>query len=300
MSKFTKAQKILMCLIGFFLALGLLFQGMKQASISDIGYSAVSYLKYGLIDYPLISIKNFSSDFANLWKVKDENDTLREELSMTTNYQALYENAQRENEELRELLNMNESLTGFNRISAKVIGRDSTYWNDQVTLNVGANDGIEEDMVVMNSQGVIGKIWKVQDSTSVVKLLTCEDKNNKVAVRINLGNDAEESGDGESDGEDQDQEQAQDSEGQASSVEGILESYDTNEQAYVVSLLDDQAVEEGMQVVTSGKGGIYPSGLFVGTVKKVETLDNQLGQVIYVEPVSNFQYFDYVTVIEVN
>ena len=297
MSKFTKAQKILMCLIGFFLALGLLFQGLRQSSISDIGYSAVSYLKYGLIDYPLTSIKNFSSDFANLWKVKDENDTLREELSMTTNYQALYENAQRENEDLRELLNMNESLTGFNRISAKVIGRDSTYWNDQVTLNVGANDGIEEDMVVMNSQGVIGKIQKVQDSTSVVKLLTCEDKNNKVAVRINLGNNEDQSEGDSSEADQQEQDQQQE---RASSVEGILESYDTNEQAYVVSLLDDQEVEEGMQVVTSGKGGVYPSGLFVGTVKKVETLDNQLGQVIYVEPVSNFQYFDYVTVIEVN
>ncbi len=297
MSKFTKAQKILMCLIGFFLALGLLFQGLRQSSISDIGYSAVSYLKYGLIDYPLTSIKNFSSDFANLWKVKDENDTLREELSMTTNYQALYENAQRENEELRELLNMNESLTGFNRISAKVIGRDSTYWNDQVTLNVGTNDGIEEDMVVMNSQGVIGKIQKVQDSTSVVKLLTCEDKNNKVAVRINLGNNEDQSEGDSSEADQQEQDQQQE---RASSVEGILESYDTNEQAYVVSLLDDQEVEEGMQVVTSGKGGVYPSGLFVGTVKKVETLDNQLGQVIYVEPVSNFQYFDYVTVIEVN
>lgn len=297
MSKFTKAQKILMCLIGFFLALGLLFQGLRQSSISDIGYSAVSYLKYGLIDYPLTSIKNFSSDFANLWKVKDENDTLREELSMTTNYQALYENAQRENEELRELLNMNESLTGFNRISAKVIGRDSTYWNDQVTLNVGANDGIEEDMVVMNSQGVIGKVQKVQDSTSVVKLLTCEDKNNKVAVRINLGKNEDQSEGDSSEADQQEQDQQQE---RASSVEGILESYDTNEQAYVVSLLDDQEVEEGMQVVTSGKGGVYPSGLFVGTVKKVETLDNQLGQVIYVEPVSNFQYFDYVTVIEVN
>ena len=297
MSKFTKAQKILMCLIGFFLALGLLFQGLRQSSISDIGYRAVSYLKYGLIDYPLTSIKNFSSDFANLWKVKDENDTLREELSMTTNYQALYENAQRENEELRELLNMNESLTGFNRISAKVIGRDSTYWNDQVTLNVGTNDGIEEDMVVMNSQGVIGKIQKVQDSTSVVKLLTCEDKNNKVAVRINLENNEDQSEGDSSEADQQEQDQQQE---RASSVEGILESYDTNEQAYVVSLLDDQEVEEGMQVVTSGKGGVYPSGLFVGTVKKVETLDNQLGQVIYVEPVSNFQYFDYVTVIEVN
>ena len=297
MSRFTRTQKILMCLIGFFLALGLLFQGLRQSSISDIGYRAVSYLKYGLIDYPLTSIKNFSSDFANLWKVKDENDTLREELSMTTNYQALYENAQRENEELRELLNMNESLTGFNRISAKVIGRDSTYWNDQVTLNVGANDGIEEDMVVMNSQGVIGKIQKVQDSTSVVKLLTCEDKNNKVAVRINLENNEDQSEGDSSEADQQEQDQQQE---RASSVEGILESYDTNEQAYVVSLLDDQEVEEGMQVVTSGKGGVYPSGLFVGTVKKVETLDNQLGQVIYVEPVSNFQYFDYVTVIEVN
>ena len=256
MSRFTKAQKILMCLIGFFLALGLLFQGLRQSSISDIGYSAVSYLKYGLIDYPLTSIKNFSSDFANLWKVKDENDTLREELSMTTNYQALYENAQRENEELRELLNMNESLTGFNRISAKVIGRDSTYWNDQVTLNVGANDGIEEDMVVMNSQGVIGKIQKVQDSTSVVKLLTCEDKNNKVAVRINLGNNEDQSEGDSSEADQQEQDQQQE---RASSVEGILESYDTNEQAYVVSLLDDQEVEEGMQVVTSGKGGVYPT-----------------------------------------
>ena len=83
-------------------------------------------------------------------------------------------------------------------------------------------------------------------------------------------------------------------------MEGILESYDADEGAYVVSLLDEQKVEEGMRVVTSGKGGVYPSGLFVGTVKKVESLENQLGQVIYVEPLSNFQYFDYVSVIEVN
>ncbi len=110
MSRFTRTQKILMCLIGFFLALGLLFQGMRQASIGDIGYSVLSYLKYGLIDYPLTSIKNFASDFSNLWKVQEENDYLKEQLSMTENYQALYENAQREKRELQELLNMNESL----------------------------------------------------------------------------------------------------------------------------------------------------------------------------------------------
>ncbi|WP_075877699.1 rod shape-determining protein MreC [Merdibacter massiliensis] len=295
MSKFTRTQKILMCLIGFFLALGLLFQGMRQASISDIGYSALSYLKYGLIDYPLTSIKNFASDFSNLWKVQEENDYLKEQLAMTENYQTLYENALREKKELQELLDMNDTLEDYTKISAKVISRDVSYWNDQLTLNVGSNDGIEKDMIVVNSQGVVGKIYKVQDTTSIVKLLTCEDKSNKVAVRINFTTEEDTSA----------EEKSKDSSGKAKdtkqvdSVEGILESYDSDEQAYVVSLLDEQEIKEGMQVVTSGKGGVYPSGLFVGTVKKTESLENQLGQVIYVEPVSNFQYFDYVTVIGV-
>ena len=81
-------------------------------------------------------------------RVQEENDYLKEQLSMTENYQALYENAQRENRELQELLNMNESLSDFNIISATVIGRDVSYWNDQITLNVGSNDGIQEDMIL--------------------------------------------------------------------------------------------------------------------------------------------------------
>lgn len=296
MSRFTRTQKILMCLIGFFLALGLLFQGMRQESISDIGYSALSYLKYGLIDYPLTSIKNFVNDFSNLWKVQEENDYLKEQLTMSDNYQALYENTLREKKELQELLEMNESLEDYTRISATVIGRDVSYWNDQITLDVGSEDGIKENMIVVNSQGVVGKVYKVQDSTCIVKLLTCQDKSNKVAVRINFT--SEESEDKQTD-EKEESTSNKDEKKPIDSVEGILEYYDTDEKAYVVSLLDEQEVKEGMRVVTSGKGGVYPSGLFVGTVKKVESLENQLGQVIYVEPVSNFQYFDYVTVIEV-
>ncbi len=296
MSRFTRTQKILMCLIGFFLALGLLFQGMRQASISDIGYSALNYLKYGLIEYPLTSIKNFASDFANLWKVQEENDYLKEQLTMSENYQALYENALREKKELQELLEMNETLEDFNRISATVISRDVSYWNDQLTLNVGSNDGIKEDMIVVNSQGVVGKVYKVQNTTCIVKLLTCQDKSNKVAVRINF--DTQETTEAKTDTK-ENEDTKKNEENKVDSVEGILEYYDTDEQAYVVSLLDEQEIKEGMRVVTSGKGGVYPSGLFVGTVKKIESLENQLGQVIYVEPVSNFQYFDYVTVIEV-
>ena len=52
-----------------------------------------------------------------------------------------------------------------------------------------------------------------------------------------------------------------------------------------------------MQVVTSGKGGGYPSGLLIGTVESVQALNNQIGQTIYVKPIEDFQSFSIVSVI---
>lgn len=52
-----------------------------------------------------------------------------------------------------------------------------------------------------------------------------------------------------------------------------------------------------MQVVTSGKGGVYPSGLLVGTVDSIQSLNNQTGQTIYVRPIDDMQEFSIVRVI---
>ena len=48
--------------------------GLRQNSITNIGYSAWTYLKYGLIQYPLSSIGNAVNDFANLWHAYDDNE----------------------------------------------------------------------------------------------------------------------------------------------------------------------------------------------------------------------------------
>lgn len=49
--------------------------------------------------------------------------------------------------------------------------------------------------------------------------------------------------------------------------------------------------------MTSGNGGVYPSGLLIGTVDSVQALVNQTGQTIYVKPVDNFKSFEYVSVL---
>ena len=83
-----------------------------------------------------------------------------------------------------------------------------------------------------------------------------------------------------------------------SSVEGVLQSYDAKKGAYCVSLFDNDAtVSAGQSVATSGSGGNYPSGLFVGTVVDVSKSDDAIISTVYVSPVSNMKSFEYVLVI---
>ena len=74
MRKFTRIQKRLLTTIVVLCILACAMFGLRQNSITNIGYSAWTYLKYGLIQYPLSSIGNAVNDFANLWHAYDDNE----------------------------------------------------------------------------------------------------------------------------------------------------------------------------------------------------------------------------------
>ena len=71
MRKFTRIQKRLLTIIVVLCILACAMFGLRQNSITNIGYSAWTYLKYGLIQYPLSSIGNAVNDFSNLWHARD-------------------------------------------------------------------------------------------------------------------------------------------------------------------------------------------------------------------------------------
>ena len=50
--------------------------------------------------------------------------------------------------------------------------------------------------------------------------------------------------------------------------------------------------------MTSGLGGVFPSGLLVGTVSEVSELTNAVGMNVYVKPASDFSNFNYVSVVK--
>lgn len=272
MRKFTRIQKRLITIIVVLLILVCMMFGLRQNSISNMGYSAWTYIKYGLVEHPLSSLGNAINDFSNLWHAYEDNEYLSKQLAEQKNYQTAYEDERNKNKELEGLLDMKGSLQDAKTISVSVLERSSDSWLQTITISAGKKQGVQKNMLVATSEGAIGLVESVQTSTSTVQLLTSQNLNNDIAIKMSLED--------------------------GTSVEGVLQSYDTEKKAYRVALFDNDAVvTKGQSVATSGKGGNYPSGILIGEVKDVALNDDSIISTVYVSPVSNMKSFDYCLVI---
>lgn len=271
MSRFTKVQKIIIGCIVAVVVFACLVRGLAS-SMTSLPYDGFTMLRYGLIEQPLHTIQSWIDDFSTLWAAKEENDLLKMQIAQQPQLEAELEEQKRKVAEYEKMMDLSDSITNYEKIYANVMVRDQELWNNEVTINKGSQDNIKQDMAVLSNTGVIGKVSEVGQFSSKVKLLTSQDRLNNVSVKINLGSDA--------------------------TSEGVLERYDAEGGYFVVHLFDDTSeIKKDMKVITSGKGGVYPSGLLIGTVESVESLTNQIGKSVYVKPAASFQSFDTVMII---
>lgn len=172
-------------------------------------------------------------------------------------------------EELKKLNNLSSTLTDFNSLSAVVIERNKMYWFNSIVINKGSSSGIKKDMAVISSDGLIGKINKVSKTTSEVKLLTTNDKNEKISVMIKTGDDT---------------------------IYGIMNGYQDN-YLEITSVNKNINVDNNSLVYTSGMGGIFPSGILIGKVAMVKEDKYNVSKLILVEPSSSFNNLKFVKVL---
>lgn len=271
MMKLNRIQKIILGVISVFVAIGIILFAMGGSTTNNMGYDAITMIKYGLIDYPVKTMKGWMKDVATLWSAKERVDQLEYEKSQNPQYKAKANEYERQNAELRELLDLEKEKDRY--INAEVIMRDQTNWNNQIVINKGAKNDIVKGMAIVSTKGMVGTVSDVSDYTSTVTLLTSQDGQSKPPIKINID--------------------------EKTSSEGIVESYDVTKGMYKIRLFtDNDKIAQGMQVVTSGKGGVYPAGLLVGTIETVESLTNSVGQTIYAKPVDGFQDFSYAAAIK--
>lgn len=174
--------------------------------------------------------------------------------------------------ELKELLNLNSTLSEYEIENATVLSRNKSYWLNTLTIDKGKDDDIKKNMVVVNSEGMIGIISKVSKNSSEVKLITTNDINAKISVSIRI-NEVDNY--------------------------GILNGYNSKDNLIKIAQLDKNIpVKEGDIVTTSGLGEYIPRGIYIGKVKKIESDKYNLSNIIYVESEQKFNNIHYVTVLK--
>jgi rod shape-determining protein MreC len=116
--------------------------------------------------YESIKNKSYIKD------VKKENLTLREKIEFLENQILKYK---QEKETYNQFVNQKDRISVFNigdTIIANVIHSANFFNNKYISINVGKEDGIIDNMAVLSSEGVVGQIIKVEENNSVVMLIT--------------------------------------------------------------------------------------------------------------------------------
>ncbi len=182
----------------------------------------------------------------------------------------LIESLRKENENLRNLLNYKLSLANYNIIPATIIYRNTNLENT-IIIDCGKKQNIDFENIVVTEKGLIGKVIEVYKNSSLVQLLTDTKKSNKVAVSI-FSSDKE--------------------------FHGVLDGYDALEKEFKVTSIENTTeIEVGSEVVTNGLGGLYPNGIFIGTVSKITKDEIGVSIVLKVKSKVDFTNIGYVFVL---
>ena len=204
-------------------------------------------------------------------ELQDELDSLRKQVAELEDAVRQGQEASRENEQLRSLLDLQEKRRDFVFESAKVTARSTSNWESILSLSKGSSAGIEVGDCVITETGVlVGVVSEVgYNWSSVSTVINTDTEMGGIVSRTYSAGVLE--GDF------------------ALMSQGKLKLNYLPEGAQLVS---------GDEVVTSGKGDIFPSGLVVGQVEGVFTDPSGQSRYAVVTPLAKLDSLIEVFVIK--
>lgn len=209
---------------------------------------------------------DFIAGIANL---RIENENLKKEIESLQQEVLKLNMTRSELEELRSLkyaLNYIKNDDKRKIISAGIIGKSPSSWFDIFTVDAGENQGVEKNSIVLDSNGLVGKVYEVGGNWS--KVVSIIDNSSSVSFQIMRD----------------------------SNLQGIVTGSVTNEiTGYLFDPLADIIV--GDKIVTSGLG-TYPEGIIIGEIVEIDRSGDHLLKTIRVDPAVNFRKITKVIIME--
>ena len=180
------------------------------------------------------------------------------------------QDAQRENERMKDLLGLAEARPELQYRDAAVVRRSSSNWSSNLTIDRGTSSGVEVNDCVIDQYGyLIGVVTEAGLNSSLVT--TILDPTLKLGGRVARTDE-----------------------------DAILEGSFTLMLDGLVRLSfvsEDSKLVTGDQVTTSGLGGVYPPGLVVGSVRTLCVEEDGISRYAQIEPAADIAGTHYVYVI---
>lgn len=209
-----------------------------------------------LFNYATDAISGFTSYFTEFDRIVEENEALRSELDSLKDKISNAEETEQMNEWLYKYLELKREHIDFEFANANVTGRESGNYMTVFTLDKGTASGVRNGMPAVTEYGVVGYVSEV--GLDWCKVVTLLESDSAAGVYIER---TDETG----------------------IVEGdfVLASEGLCKMLYISA---DSTVQAGDRILTSGYGSVYPRGLLVGYVEKVEPDANTQTLVAYIRP----------------
>ena len=214
-----------------------------------------------------------SDSIADVLEGPRDLQTAREEIAQL---QSQVEMLERENEELREvqgeyqllldLFNRARQQPEFSRLTASVIGRDTSPSLRSIIIDKGRDDGIVVGMPVEGARGLVGQVFRTTNNSSQVVLAT----DNASSIPARLG---------------------------SSRATGLLRGGGLGGATSIDWIDLKHQIAVGEVVLTSGLGGKFPQDIVIGRVIEVDRREADLFQRAIVQPAVAFDSLEIVFVI---
>lgn len=209
----------------------------------------------------------------NIKKIKElttENEELKSLVDELTTKNSELMQDKYELSELRSLFELDDRYSEYEKIGARVIGKDTGNWFNSFVIDKGSEDGIEVDMNVMAGSGLVGIITDVGPNWASVKSIIDDDSN--VSAMTQTTSDI-------------------------LIVEGDLTLLDDGLLKFSKLEDPDNKINKGDQIVTSYISNKYLPGILVGYITEIELDSNNLTKSGYLTPVVDFKHLSNVLVV---
>lgn len=269
MKKFKKSRLIVMIIVLILTASALLLSTYSTWFVN--GTSNALSLVDNVLSKPFHLLTDVKSDLEHLVNTYHENEELKATLNEIDSASNEVSDLKEENAQLREMLDMKNSIKSDVKLSADVIARTPASWSNELTVNVGSENKVASTMLVVGNGGLIGSVDQVNEHSSQISLLTNKKNNENISVRIQSG---------------------------SKTIYGIIVGYDEKKSAFIVSQLNtSDEIKEGSKVVTSGLGSYPVANISVGKVSSVASSSDYLTKEVYIKPSADFSDIRVVTLV---